>query len=132
MTKSVVADGITAEMVSIWRRLHEIASCGDDQFWEEEGGRKREFYNLELELHHRHFGLRPHQFDAFEARDERIPSFCTQDWQRADYRRAHALSKLLDRAAEKASRAARRPAQPRLPAVPARSRPTPSDEPEEV
>jgi hypothetical protein len=34
---------ITPEMVRMWRRLNEILSHGDEDFWEDEGGARREY-----------------------------------------------------------------------------------------
>jgi hypothetical protein len=42
---------ITLAMVALWKRGQEILATKAEQKWEEEGGRRREFLDLAVELH---------------------------------------------------------------------------------
>src|SRR5207245_10334054 len=42
---------ITPAMVVLWKRGQEILATNAEQKWEEEGGRRREFLDLAVELH---------------------------------------------------------------------------------
>src|SRR6476661_1998894 len=42
---------ITLAMVALWKRAQEILATKAEQKWEEEGGRRREFLDLAVELH---------------------------------------------------------------------------------
>ena len=42
---------ITDEMVAVYATLMEIVDVGDEDFWEEDGGRRREYLDLNGELH---------------------------------------------------------------------------------
>jgi hypothetical protein len=47
------ADGCRSPlaMVALWKRAQEILATKAEQKWEEEGGRRREFLDLAVELH---------------------------------------------------------------------------------
>lgn len=56
---------ITNEVLDLFRRAKEIEEAGGDEFWEHEGGRKREYYEVCVELD---WGLnrRPWQTGIFD------------------------------------------------------------------
>jgi hypothetical protein len=66
-------------MVALFRRGCEILAAGDDERWEEEGGRRREFLDLASSLHRR-LGLRPWQHDVFEVDVEPLDDDQVDDW----------------------------------------------------
>ena len=55
---------ITPAMVALWKRGQEILATKAEQKWEEEGGRRREFLDLAVELHEL-LDRRPWEFDVF-------------------------------------------------------------------
>jgi hypothetical protein len=55
---------ITPAMVVLWKRGQEILATKDEQKWEEEGGRRREFLDLAVELHEL-LDRRPWEVDVF-------------------------------------------------------------------
>jgi hypothetical protein len=55
---------ITPAMVALWKRGQEILATKAEQKWEEEGGRRREFLDLAVELHEL-LDRRPWEVDVF-------------------------------------------------------------------
>src|SRR5215470_6627047 len=55
---------ITPAMVTLWKRGQEILATKAEQKWEEEGGRRREFLDLAVELHEL-LDRRPWEVDVF-------------------------------------------------------------------
>jgi hypothetical protein len=55
---------ITPAMVVLWKRGQEILATKAEQKWEEEGGRRREFLDLAVELHEL-LDRRPWEVDVF-------------------------------------------------------------------
>src|SRR5437899_236414 len=55
---------ITLAMVALWKRGQEILATKAEQKWEEEGGRRREFLDLAVELHEL-LDRRPWEVDVF-------------------------------------------------------------------
>ena len=51
-------------MVALWKRGQEILATKAEQKWEEEGGRRREFLDLAVELHEL-LDRRPWEVDVF-------------------------------------------------------------------
>jgi len=55
---------VTPAMVALWKRGQEILATKAEQKWEEEGGRRREFLDLAVELHEL-LDRRPWDVDVF-------------------------------------------------------------------
>jgi len=55
---------IAPAMVALWKRGQEILATKAEQKWEEEGGRRREFLDLAVDLHEL-LGRRPWEVDVF-------------------------------------------------------------------
>ncbi len=101
---------ISDEMIRVWRMLKAIKASGTDWHWEDEGGRRREYFDLNTRLNHELMGMMPHETppiraavcgpppaDGDEAGWKRFD--VQQQWQKESYRRAHRLALLLDKAA---------------------------------
>ncbi len=51
---------ITPRAVELFKHALEIEACDDDEFWEENGGRKREYLDVTVQLH-RALGLKAYE-----------------------------------------------------------------------
>jgi hypothetical protein len=65
---------ITPEMVALFRRASEIVAADDHQFWEHEGGKKGEWYDISVELHSK-LGRELWQIDVCD-----LVAFGDPDW----------------------------------------------------
>jgi hypothetical protein len=78
---------ITAEIVGQWKAVRQILAAGDDQFWEDEGGRRGEFHAAVMAIH-RHFklsicGVNPDQTIGVDAVPEGYDDKPWFGWERA-------------------------------------------------
>jgi hypothetical protein len=83
---------ITPRAVYLFRLLIEIEDAEDDKFWEEDGGRQREYCDARVELHHL-LGRDPAQVNVMDALDGEPPDYCDKFH---DYPGAHALRVALE------------------------------------
>ena len=91
---------ITAEMVELFRKCLEIELFGDDEFWAEEGGRRREYLDAMTELHLL-LHLHPWECSPLDAHRRDPPDYgSNQTFWHQSYERAHELRKELERAAK--------------------------------
>ncbi len=51
---------ITPRAVALFKRALEIEACDDNEFWEDDGGRKREYLDVADQLHQA-LGLKPYE-----------------------------------------------------------------------
>ena len=93
---------ITNGMLALWHRLLAIMNADDHQFWEEDGGARREFLDATVALH-RLCGLSPAQCSPVDAIPAEPPRWMIGQ-ERADYARAHRLAVLFEQAAARTAR----------------------------
>ena len=98
---------ISEEMVTTWIELHDIIATGDDQFWEQDGGRLERFYTLNSRLNCELLHRGPHEVPVSRMITYKIPddeagwARCgLQAWQRESYEFAAEIAQLLDDAVE--------------------------------
>src|SRR5262245_31617926 len=113
----------SSEMLAIWQELREIVAAGDHEFWEDEGGKKGRYYDLDVRLTNLLLGLGPHQWSPIRAlnplpplHDDEAWGRVRERWRRESRIKAHRLAKALDAALAAQRRKARR----RKSATPAR------------
>jgi hypothetical protein len=85
---------ITDEAVQLWKKIREIQSDGDDDFFEYEDGRRREFFDAEISLE-KLLGISPWEITPSSAAHPAPPPHYEHE-RRAHYSRAHALFMALE------------------------------------
>ena len=86
---------ITPELVEMYRRCLEIIEDGDDDVWEADGGRQREFHDVSLALHVG-LGQKPWDYSVFSVSLNGPP----RSW---EYRDRHERAQQLRRALHEAA-----------------------------
>jgi len=86
---------ITPEMVALFRRAREIEAADNHNFWEAEGGRKREWYDISVELHAM-LGRKLWQTDVIDADSDTPPDWVDAD----DWGEAREIRRKLDEGLE--------------------------------
>lgn len=93
---------ITDEAVALWNRGNAILASGDDEMFEEDGGRRNEYLDV-LHALARSLGLKPHNEDPFDVPSEGDPP----DWMMrfpdrvADFKFVQGLRRALEAAAKR-------------------------------
>ena len=65
---------VTPAALQLYQRCREIEATGCNEFWEQDGGRRREYLNAKGELR-RTLGMFPHQFSPLDARHPNGPGY---------------------------------------------------------
>jgi hypothetical protein len=99
---------ISPEMVATWNELRLIVAAGDHLFWEDEGGQKRRYYDLDTKLSNELLHRLPHEcpmtatlvYGPCPVDDAEWKRWgIEQEWQKQSYEDAFELKRLLDEAA---------------------------------
>ncbi|WP_256806324.1 hypothetical protein [Bradyrhizobium sp. Bra64] len=81
---------VTNEARALFARALGIEANDDHQFWEEDGGNRRQYLDLAVELH-RLLGLTPWQMSPIDVVGERPDWLRPEDWQQASELRAELI-----------------------------------------
>lgn len=85
---------ITDEVVRLYKLAREIEDAGASEKWEENGGRRNEYFDIKTALHNA-LGLKVHEpspLDTFGP----PPEWMTRPDERADWRKADVLYKRIE------------------------------------
>ena len=72
----------TVEMLDLYARVRAIEKAGQDETWEIDGGRRREYFDLQVELH-RLLGRQIWQAHVFQRGPHRLAASDVAAWNRA-------------------------------------------------
>jgi hypothetical protein len=87
MNKKRLAELVTPTAIALFRLCREIQDAGQQDTWEHQGGRAREYSNARVELHSL-LGRLPADVNVMSAANPEAPSYCDPDH---DYETAHEL-----------------------------------------
>ena len=104
---------ISDEMVRVWEELRAIVAGGGHRTWEQQGGQKSRFYDLNTKLSNELLNRGPHEapmratlvYGPCPTNDEGWKRWgISEQWQKESYESAFELARLLDAAAAAARR----------------------------
>ncbi|HEX3342061.1 MAG TPA: hypothetical protein VHT68_23150 [Pseudolabrys sp.] len=72
----------TVEMLDLYAHVRAIEQAGQDEIWEVDGGRRREYFDLQLELH-RLLGRQIWETHFFQRGPHRPAASDVAKWERA-------------------------------------------------